>query len=161
MIKGLANYVVSAAKLYFSGNGNAVPNGCYSRYAFNEYGDNAFERPDSVFDFSTKPIVCPTITDYTANRLNDLNKLVKSQGASLLVAGYPIADGEYTEVTEDDLIRFNAEIRTKLDCDVISDFRDYLIPYSYFYDTHLHLTDEGCVYRTQLLADEIEAWLKD
>ncbi|MBQ1507776.1 MAG: hypothetical protein IIZ36_05075, partial [Ruminococcus sp.] len=83
------------------------------------------------------------------------NKAVTEQGAEMLVAAYPIAYCEYTPEPEK-FNEFEAELRRRLDCEVISTFTDYFIPSDLFYNTKFHLTEEGTKLRTELLIKDIE-----
>ena len=58
------------------------------------------------------------------NRLNKLNAYLESKGATMVVAGYPIGDGEFTPDRED-FIAFQKQLQEELDCQVISDYTDY------------------------------------
>ena len=42
---------------------------------------------------------------------------------------------------------------------MISDFNDYRYPTSYFYNTYMHLTDEGTKARTQQLIKDLQAYM--
>lgn len=133
-------------------------NTCYSRYAFNEYGDVMFKPKEGAAQtsdlFQEGSISVPEINDICVNRLNRLNAYVKGKGAVLLVAGYPIAEGEFTP-PKGDYVAFQQELKERLDCDVISDYTDYFIPYRYFYDTILHLNEEGARMRTEQLIEDV------
>ena len=133
----------------------------YARDAFNKYGD-VVAKPESArypqdVIFKPSSIKVPSINETCTSRINSLNEYVKSRGAVLLVAGYPIASGEYTPPAED-YAEFQKELAGKLDCEIISDFRDYFIPYEYFYNTKLHLDEHGAELRTQQLIKDIKAW---
>lgn len=128
----------------------------YSRDAFNEYGDIA-KRYDNTYTFHEDSVKVPEINDTCIDRLNQLNRSVTDRGATLVVAGYPIANGEYTpEKSEYEM--FEAQLRERLECDVISHYTDYFYPYEFFYDSDLHLTDEGVKLRTEQLIKDLECW---
>ena len=129
---------------------------CYSRGAFNEYGD-IYLRIGDKFQFYPGCIKMPEINDICINRINELNKYVRSKGAYLVIAAYPIADGEYTPPAEE-YKAFEQELRSRVDCDVISDYTDYLIPYEYFFDATGHLSEEGADIRTEQLVRDLKAW---
>lgn len=129
---------------------------CYSRGAFNEYGDIVLRIGDK-FTFYEGSIRIPAVNDICTDRINRLNKYVKSKGATLLIAGYPIPDGEFSPPDET-YIEFEKELRSKVDCDVISDYLDYKIPYEYFFDTSGHLTEEGADIRTRQLIKDLKKW---
>ena len=49
----------------------------------------------------------------------------------------------------------------ELDSDIISDYTEYFYPYHYFYDTDLHLTEEGAIVRTKQLISDLKNWMSD
>ena len=50
-------------------------------------------------------------------------------------------------------------LRLRLDCDVILHYTDYCIPYEFFYDTKLHLSEEGADIRTKQMIADIRNWM--
>lgn len=157
-----SNYLKASFKLWIHGTGNMLNDGCYSRNAFNAYGDVVVKPKDRQMDadlfFKDNVVGFPQINDTCVNRLNKLNRYCQERGASMVVAGYPIAYGKYANFEADDLYEFKERLDAALDCDVISDYTDYVYPYDYFYDTVLHLTDEGARIRTLQLITDIKAW---
>lgn len=137
----------------------AVDTTSYSRSSFNEYGDivNRFE---NTYKFKSDSVRVPSISKKCVRRINKLNAYINKQGATLLIAGYPIGYGEYTPAAElyDE---FENELRDAMDCDVISHYTDYFIPYDKFYDTKFHLTDEGVDIRTKQLISDIKSWMNE
>ena len=133
----------------------------YTRHSFNKYGDvmKKSENGRVPHEKMFKPgrIERPKINDTCINRLNLLNKFVRQREAVMLVAGYPIGYGEYTPPAEQ-YKEFQRELASRLDCEVISDYTDYFIPYEYFYDTILHLDEEGTRIRTTQLIKDIKNW---
>ena len=131
---------------------------CYSRSAFNIYGDNVRRlEGDDTFMFYPGSVEVPSVNDTCVNRINGLNEYIESCGATLLIAGYPIGYGEFTpEASLYD--EFEKTLRERMDCDVISHFTDYFIPYDLFYDTKFHLDEEGAKVRTRQLIKDIENW---
>lgn len=164
MLSAYPYYLKSSYFLWITGRGNIDPGGCYSRSAFNEYGDVVYKPESEQMDvdayFALIPTLVPTINDICVNRLNELNQYVNEQGAAMVVAGYPIAYGKYAEFTEYDFDRFQSQLDELLDCEIISHYADYFYPYDYFYNTNLHLTTEGTEVRTTQLISDLENWLK-
>lgn len=166
MITGYPSYWIKSFYLWITSEGNQREEGAYSRRAFNEFGDVAI-RPaiessdEEIYMKSVKKIdgslKFPSINDTCINRLNEYNKYIKSRGATLLVAGYPIAEGEFTP-SKERFDKFQQELASRLDCEIISNYRDYFIPYKYFYDFTLHLDEEGVIIRTQQLIKDIKRW---
>ena len=163
MFMAYPTYFKKTCLLYKQHEGNKDTGGCYSRSAFNEYGDVVFKHESGQMDveqfFSTTPINVPEINDTCINRLNKLNDFCTDKGARMVIAGYPIAYGQYAEFNASDFDTFQNRLNEKLECDVISAFSDYFYPYQYFYDTSLHLTDEGALKRSEQLVSDLKNWL--
>lgn len=162
MLAGYPEFLKSALELWLLDEGNLVTQSCYSRTAFNEYGDVVYKPQGEQMDvndyFAKNPVLIPKIGSTCVDRLNDYNEYVKKQGATLLVAGYPIAYGEYAEFTESDFQEFEKLLNDELSCEIISDYTDYFYPYDLFYNTALHLTSEGADIRTKQLVEDIKNW---
>lgn len=161
MLAAYPHYAFQSFALWVQGKGNRSADGCYARAAFNAYGDIVFRpesgrgEPEDIFRAVT--VSPPAISPDTVRRLNEFDRYVKSRGAALLVAGYPIADGPGT-APKADFTAFQRELESQLDCPVISDYTDYFFPYAYFYDTNYHLTEEGALLRTEQLIDDLRSW---
>ena len=165
MLKAYPDFLKKSVSLWITHQGNRNDNGCYSRHSFNKYGDVVYKpesgqvNVDKFFsNTAVNKVEKPTVGETCINRLNDYNQYIKNKGATLLIAGYPIAYGKYTQFSSSDLIHFKKELEDKLDCEVISDFADYCFPYEYFYDTRFHLTKQGAERRTKQLISDIEKW---
>ena len=159
ILPALPDYLFNKMSLYFSGRGNQIEDLEYTRGAFNAYGDNVCIRNESKYKFKQGDINVPQIDEKNIKEINDFNKFCEERGAALVIAGYPIADGEYTPNRE--LYKeFQRELEGKVECTIISDFTDYFYPYSYFYDTALHLTTDGAKLRTEQLYDDLELYMK-
>lgn len=159
MLCAYPNYVKEAFQLWITRRGNSKPSGVYSRLSFNKYGDVALSRPENEFEFGPGTITVPEINNNCTIRINKFNKYCEKQGARLVIAGFPIASGEYTPPQEN-FVDFQNELDKKLECDIISNFTDYFIEYKYFYDTKYHLTDEGVSIRTAQLISDLKNWLE-
>ena len=165
MMKAYLDYIKNAFFLWMFHLGNIDAGGCYSRSAFNEYGDVVCKPEYAQMDVeeffsntASNNIVVPQINDACVNRLNEYNKYITNKGATLLIAGYPIAYGKYASFGKEDFIEFKRELQDRLDCEIISDYTDYFYPYEYFYNTILHLNKEGTEIRTQQLISDIKRW---
>lgn len=160
MIRAYPRYALKCLGMWFKGNGNEEQDPPYSRGAFNEYGDIVY-KPDydtnSTLEEFSDGVFPPDINDTCINRINELNDYILNCGGTLLVAGYPIGQGQYTADPEE-FQAFENELRDRLNCPVISTFTDYFIPYEYFYNSKMHLTDEGTVMRTDQLIEDLENW---
>lgn len=165
MIAAWPNYIRNAMFLKMTNRGNVDDGGIYSRNAFNEYGDIVFKPEYGQMDvesfFAEKEIHIPQINDICVNRLNEYNGYITSHGGTMVVAGYPIAYGEYADFDAADFLVFYLELQEALDCEIISDYTDYFFPYSYFYNSHLHLTAEGTEARTDQLILDLGVWMSN
>ncbi len=159
MFSGIHQYSFTSLLSWVQGNKERTPkqNNCYSRSAFNKYGDVVVKPETKKVIFVKDSITIPEIKDSCTDRLNKLNKTISEQGATMLVAAYPIAYCEYTPEPEK-YDEFESQLRSKLDCDVISNFTDYFIPSELFYNTKYHLSEEGTKLRTELLINDIQNW---
>ena len=162
MILEYPRYWIGSFKLWINSEGNkSSDDSSYSRKAFNEFGDIVFKPKnkqktlDELFKSDTQKV--PLINDTCINRLNEYNKYIKSKGATLLIAGYPIIEVDFMPSAEE-YDKFQRELESRLDCEVISNYRDYFIPYKYFYDSIFHLDEEGVKIRTQQLINDIQRW---
>lgn len=163
LLSAYPTYFRDAYTRFKDGVGQEIPeNTAYSRYSFNKYGDIVIKPEDirmnpDVF-FAENPVTLSEISPACVRRIEKLNNYVTRQGASLVIAGYPIAYGKYAEFTEADVKAFESALREAMPCDVISDYTDYLFPYSMFYDTTLHLIQEGAEIRTAQLIQDLKQW---
>jgi len=160
ILEGYPKYLYDAGRLWVTNSGNVSPGGVYSRDAFNQNGDVSLSRTENKYIFTRYSVAVPQINDTCINRLNELNDYVLSKNAVMVIAGYPIADGEYTP-DKKEFEAFQQKLEEELDAPIISDFTDYFIPYSYFYDTQLHLTDEGVIIRTNQLIEDLQRFLQE
>jgi hypothetical protein len=159
MVEAFPGYVKRCISLWAAGEGNLSTGDEYARDAFNEYGDNVFPRPVSRPTLPFAEQTVPGISKACTDRLNALNAYMQERGATLLLAAYPIAFGEFTP-SLDDYDAFQMELEEALDFPIISYFTDYLFQYDYFYDTIYHLTDDGVDMRTNLLIGDIQWWME-
>lgn len=164
MLAAYPTYFRTAFSYWLHGTGKEIPqNTPYSRYAFNEYGDVVYKPQEFQMDpdsfFMANPGKLPQINGTCVDRINRLNAYVTERGASLVIASFPIAYGPYSTFTPSEIEAFESELRSVMECEVISDYTDYLYPYDLFYDTALHLTQEGAEIRTGQLIEDLNRWL--
>ena len=160
MIHSLPVYIKKCITLWGTGKGNQIPSDeYYRRNAFNQYGDISTERNECKIDApDAKGIVMeaqPEINEICINRLNELNQYLTANGATMVIAGYPILVNDSVSTDYVNYIHnFEAELRKNLDCSVISEYEDYFYTKQYFFDATYHLNDAGVAIRTnQLIAD--------
>ena len=136
----------------------ATPN-CYARSAFNEYGDNIFPRNIEA-DESKLSLGHMSVNDTCMNRINALSRYCKKKGVAVVIAGAPIVSG-LEGFNLDEYKRFHAEVESRAECPVISDFTDYVFDKAYFYDTALHMTNDGAKLRTEQLIQDLKTFLAE
>lgn len=159
MTAALPKYAIKCLSMKVSGTGNRSSGDSYARDAFNEYGDVAFERPDGSGNMvGALHTGLPHVDEICAKRLNTLNEDCRKQGATLLIAGFPIADDDQAP-SKEDILRFQDDLSARLDCPVISDYRDYYFDYDLFYNTAYHLTSNGAKRRSEQFIKDLEAYL--
>lgn len=158
MLENYPTYLKKCLTLELNGTGNRNTGGAYTRTAFNEYGDVDYPRGLGEFVFTEGSVPEPVINETCVNRINELNAYLQERGATLVVAGYPIADGAYTP-DRSLYEQFQQEAEAALDCPVISTYTDYFLDYKYFYDTYMHLTNAGAVLRTRQLIQDLDDYL--
>ena len=164
VLRAYPRYARDCFMLWITNSGNIKKeNTCYSRDAFNVYGDITYRPGEGGAEgeqvFREGNVKVPKISEECVDRINKLHDYVEERGANLLVAGYPIGEGEYTPAKKE-FLAFQEELEKRLDCDVISDYTDYYIPYKYFYNTTLHLTEEGAYIRTEQLIKDLQKWME-
>ncbi len=157
MLKAYPKYAFKSMMLFFSNSNELSTDTPYRRDAFNKYGDIIARPKQGKFSFTEDSVKVPKINESCTNRLNELNKYISKRGGTMLVAGYPIAFGEYTPPVAA-FKEFQGRLEESLECDIISDFTDYFLPYDYFYNTHLHLNQEGANKRTEQLIRDLYEW---
>ena len=159
MYKAFPSYLRDAIKLWTTGNGNIEEETGYSRSYFNEYGDSKYERPEPIAYYDDSEGI-PDITDEFVREFNDLCKRLNDRGVRVVLAAYPIYECESTP-TKEEFADFESELRSKLDCEIISDFTEYFMDKELFWDSKYHLNDRGVPIRTQLLVNDISAYMNE
>ena len=162
LLRGYLEYYRKSLFLRITQRDKQAVSAPYARSAFNEYGDIVSkpesQRLDTETIFSTSLSEVPSIDSTCIDRLNQYNQYVTERGATLVIAGYPIADGKYSTYSKNDFIDLKASLQSSLSFEIISDYTDYFYPYAYFYDTIYHLTPEGTSIRTAQLIADLRAW---
>lgn len=159
MIKAYPTYLKDCLNLWSQGIGNLDSGDEYSRLQFNEYGDNIYDRPVLVPETDFSEVHIPEIGEATVNRINVLNRQLEEKGATLLMTAYPTAVCEYTPPREE-YVAFSEDIDEMLDCPLISRYEDYMLDKELFYNTYLHLNNEGVQVRTKMLIDDLQSYLE-
>lgn len=160
MIKAYPTYLKDCLELWSQGIGNRDSGDVYSRIQFNEYGDNIYDRPELVQDTDFSQVHIPEVGDETIERINELNVQLGEKGATLLMTAYPTPVCEYTPDREEYMV-FSDNMADLLDCPLISRYEDYMMDKELFYNTYLHLNNEGVKVRTALLIRDLQNYLND
>ncbi len=167
LIKGYPAYLRKCIDLWRNGEGNQEWDGsAYGREAFNKYGDVAVLRMEckdqTMLGQSGQELEAQSylsFNDTCAKRINKLNSYMQERGATLVVAGRPVCvDQEPSPEFEKSLVAYRELLDTELECEVISDYRDYCYDVSYFYDGMYHLNTEGARKRTSQLIMDLEQY---
>lgn len=159
MIKAYPTYLKDCLDLWSQGIGNMDSGTEYSRQQFNEYGDNIYDRPALVVsEEELAEAHIPEIGDETIDRLNKLNQTLREKGATLLVTPYPTPVTVYTPPAEE-YVAFSDQIEERLDFPLIGRYEDYRMDKNLFYNTYLHLNNEGKQLRTQMLIGDLQEYL--
>lgn len=164
LLKAYPAYLRKSYLLWLLQKGNKKEDSCYSRDAFNMYGDVIYKPEEGQVDaeyFENNASSLPKVSEICANRLNELNLYCIEKGATLVVAGYPIERGAYNKYSIEEYVEFQNELEEYLECPIISNYTDYFYPYEYFYNGPLHLNEIGRQVRTEQLIDDLEKWLKE
>lgn len=159
LIPAMPDYIFNAVSLWLGGNGNKIVQLDYARSSFDEYGDNDCVRNMNTYEFKAGDIKISEISDECVKRLNELNNYCQENGARMAIAAYPIAKVPDMPAKEE-YISFQNNLDREMDCDVISNFPDYFMEVKYFYDSALHLTNEGADARAALLLEDVKKWLE-
>lgn len=152
-------YLKKCISLWLTKTGNIDGGGVYSRSAFNEYGDIEWDDGGAQYDFGDYQSSVPGISDSVVERINRLNEELTSKGATLLLAGYPIADTA-KRASDEEFVAFGNKLEEKSEAPVISNYVDYIYPCGNFFNTTLHLNNVGKKVRTDQLIKDLEAYLK-
>ncbi|MBQ7066845.1 MAG: hypothetical protein IJN92_08470 [Lachnospiraceae bacterium] len=159
MVKAYPSYLKKCINLWTNGVGNFTEEGIYARHMYNEYGDNISDRPESLPELEFSQVQVPAIGDTYVKRINELNEYLQERGATLVIAAYPIAYYEGAPAKEK-YVDFQKELEDKMNCPVISDYTDYCLKPELFYNTYLHLTNDGAKIRTQLLIQDLKNYIE-
>ena len=157
IIPALPQYSLKVFYLWMSKTGNAR-DAIYNRRNFNIYGDYVLKRNEQSHSFG-ETFLLPEINEVCVSRLNNMNQYCIEKEATMLIAGYPICASK-SESNIQDITYFENELKSRLTCEVISNYVDYMYSNEYFYDTALHLTTQGAELSTNQLIKDIIKYLE-
>ena len=152
LIMGYPAYLKKAINLWKSNMGNTTSDWEVNRKDLNEYGDVSSVGNDNVMPggylesetFSMYSNVNNDLMEY----YNEYNQYVLSQGAVMVLTCPPIIEPLW-DGQSDAAEKRQQEVIQALEFPVISDWKDYIYPEGYFYNTNNHLNDIGKVIRTE------------
>ena len=134
MYSSFGAYIKKATARYNNFTDDSSGDGAYLRTSFNEYGDIATERYSSGKDYSGD-IYPPTVDDSEVEALNEWSKYLEERGATLIISGFPIIIDQWPEYADEEYMDdYQEQLEDAMDCDVISNWRDYCYTSEYFYD---------------------------
>ena len=157
VLRAIPNYTNHCVQKFIKRADTESEDSCYTRSAFNEYGDNIFPRTQAGGE--TAPVLWhPSVNETCMKRINAFAASCREKGAQLVIAGAPILSG-LQDFSPDEYRTFQEELEALAECPVISNYSDYVFDKSYFFMGALHMTNEGAVLRTQQLARDLKAYL--
>ena len=157
LIKAYPNYFFNSFTEYLSKTGSH--RGTLEELGFNIYGDVCKDRPllsENIY-FTEGVASISYMSEDNKESFNNLNDYVESKGAMLLIAGYPIGyAGDISDKQKKELCDCKEIFQEGLNCQIISNYDEYLFSYEYFYDSSLHLCTEGAELRTKILINDLK-----
>lgn len=158
MLHSFTSYVKKLTERYYSYTDDSKGEGAYFRSSFNEYGDIATYREATGRDFRSD-IYPPTVDKSEVDALNEWKKYLEDRGATLIIAGFPIITDQWPEYADEKFMDdYQAQLEAEMDCDVISNWKDYCYTSDYFFDTPYHLTTEGARLRSEQFVADLKKW---
>ena len=148
-------------KLEYMRDGAPNPSGVYNSKNFNEYGDLEYDRPENAMALYYDPNTMINLNesildDEFIDYLNDYIDYCERRGATVYYSYCPMNYMALEEGTTDESItEFENAMRERINCRFISDINEYIMHPGYFYDTNFHLNNDGSVYRTLKLCDDL------
>ena len=137
------------------------PTGVYNSKSFDEYGDMIYPREENKMPLSYNPNEPINLTENILDSefvtyLNNYVLECRERGAKVFFSYPPMNELAFeSETYLEDARAFEEYLDQKLNCGIISDITDYILPGGYFYDTNFHLNDTGAALRTVLLARDL------
>ena len=159
LISSLYGHV--SQKLEYQRDGAPDPSGVYNSKNFNEYGDLDYDRPENIMALHYDPNTVITLDetildDEFIDYINDYIDYCENRGATVYFSYCPMNYMALAKGTTDESIaEFENLIKSKIDCEFISYIEDYILAPGYFYDTNFHLNNDGSVYRSIRLTEDL------
>lgn len=155
---GLWNYAGTKYS-YIRDDYTLSPSGIYAFSSFDEYGDIAYGREFNIMVGDYDPTQLLTfdlslLDEDFIDYVNDYAAWCEKRGAKLYFGFSPMNAAAVT-ATDEEILTWYSTLATMLDCDMLSDVRDYIMDAQYFYDTNFHLNDTGVTVRTHRLGEDL------
>ena len=148
----------------YLGNTEIALDAIYRSEYFDEYGDFDLERKENVmklyYDPNNRIMLDKSEYGRELEEFFDyVNKYVKRcarRGATVYFSYCPMNELGLSEGSDAAAIaEFEELLIDSLDCEIISDIKDYVLEAGYFFDTNYHLNDAGVKVRTIRLAKDL------
>lgn len=139
--------------------------GVYSMSSFNEKGDLIFDRPSCILpnelakEYLEVDLKTIELDLEIVNYINDFYEYCKKKGADVIITFSPVLD-ERMLSTNQEINEFEEKLKSSLLPKIISNFKDYVYPREYMYDTIFHCNNLGEKIRSEKLASDINAYLQ-
>ncbi len=149
------------AKWDISQNGGVTPTGVYALSAFDSYGDIVYDRPENIMDGMVSEANLPEISadlvsDSFVEMINDYTAQARLRGAQVYFSFCPVNEKSVELAQNIDTDGFLAALEQKLHCPVIASLEDHIMDAGYFYDSNFHMNNDGSIYNTMLLVNDIK-----
>lgn len=164
----IRNYaMVFTSFAQFNATRDKLPVRSYEDYdtTVNDYGDYFIEKAGQASDYVKVPGVVnfslTYITEEGTERLNAIADKIRSAGGKILLSFAPAnrnaVIGVWTEEARQK--EYVAMLDQKLNYPRITELADMLLPGNLFHNSDYHVSTEGAKRRTQMLADDLLAYL--
>ncbi|MGM9681076.1 MAG: hypothetical protein ACI3XR_06180, partial [Eubacteriales bacterium] len=146
---------------YHSQGKKPAVSGVYTKEAFNEYGDIAYDRESNTmfggFDANNRISFDPDILSPDFVRcLNDYAEYAKKQGASVFFSFSPMNRLALDEnCSSEDIYHYFTYLQSVLDFPVISSPEQSLMDAAWFYDSNFHMNNSGAILHTKHLVNDL------
>ncbi|HAN21269.1 MAG: hypothetical protein A2Y15_02320 [Clostridiales bacterium GWF2_36_10] len=156
MIYNAPEYALNKAiKFIFN---NDLNSGMYVRSAFNEYGDNIYNRTENIMEDEYLNTSMVTISnnilmDDIIEYLNNYYDYAVELGAEVYITFPCVNSLSIAEGTN--IIGFYNKLKNEVNIPIISNIEDYILNPNLFYDTNYHLNNDGVRIRTNKLIEDI------
>lgn len=152
---------------YWKNGYNVNTESVYSVNSFNNYGDIEYQRDYNIMTNGYDPgmpIYFDTsiIADEFIEYLNDYKRRLAQKGASVFYSFCPMNEAAISQdVTYESKITYYKYLKDKLNFPILGNPESHILDKDWFYDSNFHLNDNGSVYYTALVSQELKAALGD